>query len=486
MSNAAVLDARPNRPKPKDLKVTAIVPAHNEEEGLGATIESLLNQKMPFYEIVIVDDCSDDRTREVALSYGVTVITPAVNQGSKAKAQNYGLQQLMKRPSWNQPDLVLPVDADTVLADDYVKLIVRPFKDPDVVIAAGCVMTRFENTWTEKGRSIEYLYGFHWHRPIQNMAASPVVCSGCCSAFDFHELVEFGGFPERTIVEDMDYTWTKQIAGKKAVYVGAAVAWAADPTDAKYLKKQVWRWMSGFFQNVRQHLIPMIRHKPMLAIWILVALWEILTAPLWWAFPFVAIFAMDKNPGAVSAWWFGSELALTIPPLVYAARRRKLSLWKVMRNVPYVYGTKVINMYYAWKGGINELILVPLGWSDGLHDYEKGRAHTDGSDTVKRADGNKVQNRLRMRLDIAFASAGGGAACTAGLFLTQDLDYGVAGLLLTVIAALIAPWRSEGRHRAPKVVEDTAEVTQEISLAEVYLNKAADDPTMPTVGERVF
>ncbi|WP_327223129.1 hypothetical protein OG301_36205 [Streptomyces platensis] len=51
-----------------------------------------------------------------------------------------------------------------------------------------------------------YLFGFHWHRPIQARANSPMVCSGCCSVFRRDDLMAFGGFPERTIVEDMDYT----------------------------------------------------------------------------------------------------------------------------------------------------------------------------------------------------------------------------------------------------------------------------------------
>ncbi len=177
------------------LTVTAIVPAYNEEGGLGDTIKSLIDQESPFHEIVVVDDASTDRTREVAESYGVTVITPPTNLGSKARAQNYALP-------FCTGDLVLPVDADTLLSPDYVKRIIEPFSDGQVAIAAGCVLTRHSNTMAERGRMIEYLFGFHWHRPIQNKANSPVVCSGCCSAFRREELLVFGGFPERTIVED--------------------------------------------------------------------------------------------------------------------------------------------------------------------------------------------------------------------------------------------------------------------------------------------
>lgn len=349
------------------LTVTALVPAHNEAEGLGDTLESLLAQTEPFDEIIVVDDCSTDRTGEVARSYGVTVARPDSNRGSKAKAQNFGLPLV-------RTDLVLPVDADTLLAPNYVELIKAPFEDERVAIAAGCVLTRFDETATERGRSIEYLFGFHFQRPIQNIANSPVVCSGCCSAFRTEELRAFGGFPERTIVEDMDYTWSKQIEGRRARYVGDAVAWAADPSDLKFLRVQVWRWMAGFFQNVRIHTGRMIFRKPMLFLWILIAIWDIVTTPLWYAMPFLLIFAYHQDVAITLMWWLGLEAVLLWLPLIYAARRRKISHLRILRNFPYLYLNKTVNVYYAWKALFVELIGVPLRLTAGLQVYVKGRA----------------------------------------------------------------------------------------------------------------
>ncbi|MBM4792853.1 glycosyltransferase family 2 protein [Streptomyces sioyaensis] len=347
--------------------ITVIVPAHNEEEGLPATLESLARQTVRPDRILVVDDASTDRTGEVAAAHGVTVLRPPHNLGSKAKAQNFALPQCTT-------DLVLAVDADTVLAPDYIETVVPVFEDPGVAVAAGTVRTRHTRTLWERGRSTEYLFGFHWHRPIQARANSPMVCSGCCSVFRRDDLMAFGGFPERTIVEDMDFTWSQQIAGRRAVYVSDAVALAADPEDLTYLRKQVWRWMAGFCQNVRLHLGRLIVHKPLLAVWVLLALLEILTAPLWWATPFVIAATTDQPPALAFGWWAGAELLLTLPPLLYAAHRRKLPLPTVLLNIPCVYATKAVNLIYAWKALLVELLLVPLHLSRGLTVYEKGRA----------------------------------------------------------------------------------------------------------------
>jgi N-acetylglucosaminyltransferase len=48
----------------------------------------------------------------------------------------------------------------------------------------------------------------------------------------------------------------------------------------------------------------------------------------------------------------------------------------VLINLPCLYPTKAVNIYYAWKALIVELILVPLRLSSGLVVYEKGRADT--------------------------------------------------------------------------------------------------------------
>jgi len=58
-------------------EVSIIVPARNEEASLGDCLESLTAQTGVAFEIIVVDDGSTDRTREIAQSFaGVRVISP--------------------------------------------------------------------------------------------------------------------------------------------------------------------------------------------------------------------------------------------------------------------------------------------------------------------------------------------------------------------------------------------------------------------------
>lgn len=376
------------------MRITALVPAYNEEEGLGDTLESLLRQTEPYYEIIVVDDGSTDKTREIALNYGVTVLSPPANLGSKARAQNYGLSEILNRPAHQQPDLVIPVDADTVFAEDYNELIQKPFRDPRVVIAAGAVQTRFTNSLWERARWVEYHVGFHWFRPIQNAYGAPMVCSGCCTAFRLTTLAEFGGFPERTIVEDIDYTWSQLIAGRRAVYVADAVAYAAEPVNLEYMRKQLWRWKSGFFQNVRQHGWNLLKHKKMLALWVIVALLETVLSPITLAIPLVWLIFMGHDPLDVGMWWLIGEGVLFVPPTLYAWVKRGTSPLRLLANYPSFYVLKFLNFYYDWKAICTELIGVPLGLTKGLVQYEKGRADTPGAEQAP-PDGKQHKGRHR-------------------------------------------------------------------------------------------
>lgn len=91
--------------------ISVIVPARNEEASLGACLQSLVSQQGVDYEIIVVDDASTDRTREIAESFpGVRLISAAPLQPGftgKCNALACGARQAQGR--W-----LLFTDADTV------------------------------------------------------------------------------------------------------------------------------------------------------------------------------------------------------------------------------------------------------------------------------------------------------------------------------------------------------------------------------------
>src|SRR4051794_9119688 len=226
--------------------VTVLVPAYNEAESVGDTIQSLLDQTVPPAEIIVIDDCSTDNTAEVARSYGVTVLQPPVNTGTKAGAQNFALRTVAT-------EYTMAIDADTIVAPDSIARFLEVMEDTRITAACGFVVPRYVRSVWERGRYIEYLLAFSFYKPIQDHYAKPLIASGCFSIYRTERLQAHGGWQTRTMAEDMDLTWSMYSAGRKVKFVPEAVCHPIEPHDFHFMRKQLRRWSHGFMQNVQLH-----------------------------------------------------------------------------------------------------------------------------------------------------------------------------------------------------------------------------------------
>lgn len=101
------------------VRIVAVVPAHNEEQGLAQTIECLRRQSRAADEILVVaDNCTDD-TVHIALAQGVEVFETVDNADKKAGALNQALGHLL--PTLDDDDLVLVQDADSILDPLFIR-----------------------------------------------------------------------------------------------------------------------------------------------------------------------------------------------------------------------------------------------------------------------------------------------------------------------------------------------------------------------------
>lgn len=72
--------------------LSVVVPAFNEQSGLGVTLDSLLSE-LPGAEVILVDDCSTDGTSQVALERGIIVVRHTFNQGQGAAQDRYAARK---------------------------------------------------------------------------------------------------------------------------------------------------------------------------------------------------------------------------------------------------------------------------------------------------------------------------------------------------------------------------------------------------------
>ncbi|HEX6575739.1 MAG TPA: glycosyltransferase family 2 protein, partial [Gemmatimonadaceae bacterium] len=245
--------------------LTVIIPAYNEGDSIADTIQSLLAQTVLAESIVVVDDCSTDKTSEVAAALGVRVIRPPVNTGSKAGAQNFALPFVRTR-------YTMAIDADTTLAPDAIEKLLARLEESGVAAACGFVIPRNVGTLWERGRYVEYLFAFTFYKQVQEYYEKPLISSGCFSMYRTDTLVAHRGWGTRTLAEDMDLTWSLYQSGEKVNFVPEAVCYPIEPHSFRFMSRQLKRWSHGFVQNVQLHWrgllnVPYLRSAVAVSMW---------------------------------------------------------------------------------------------------------------------------------------------------------------------------------------------------------------------------
>lgn len=325
--------------------LTVLIPAYNEEASIADTIRSVQAQTVPPDEIIVIDDCSKDRTGDVARSLGVTVLRPEKNGGSKALALNHALPHVRSA-------ITLAIDADTVLAPDAIEKLLPAFDDPMVASACGSVIPRHVNTLWERGRYIEYLFAFTLHKPIQDYYDRPLIASGCFSAHRTEALRAHGGWNTRTVAEDMDLTWCIIESGQKVRYVPEAVSYPIEPHNFHFMSKQLSRWCAGFIQCTRVHWKDLLE-VPVLRSAVAVGLWDATVASLAFLLvvPLLAIFV---SPLFLLIYLLDIPVVL-VPVLFKAAGRREIP--RALASMPGFFVLRFVNAYFMLRAIWNEWVV---------------------------------------------------------------------------------------------------------------------------------
>ena len=114
--------------------VSIVIPAYNAEHTLRECLQAVTTlESTSEVEVIVVNDGSTDRTSEVASSFpGVRVIE--IRHGGAARATNIGIQAA-------HYDIVVLVDADAVVENDWLKKIIPSLDDPTIAAVSGYVVT---------------------------------------------------------------------------------------------------------------------------------------------------------------------------------------------------------------------------------------------------------------------------------------------------------------------------------------------------------
>jgi len=226
-------------------KVSVIVPAFNEEKSLSATLESVREQSYKNLELIVKDGLSKDKTTAIAEKYADKVIS--TKDVSAGDARNQGT-------AYAEGDILVFVDADTLLASDVIGRIVENFEKPNVTLVFPKYLPKKEVLEME-GRKVQLprRLDIFWFS-LENLVRSYVdrYAGGMCMACDAKTFREIGGFNETLkVCEDIEISYRLRRRGY-AVCDRNIVAY---PSARRYVKMGFIKTLfTYFFYSIQWHL----------------------------------------------------------------------------------------------------------------------------------------------------------------------------------------------------------------------------------------
>jgi biofilm PGA synthesis N-glycosyltransferase PgaC len=238
--------------------VTLLIAAYNEQDCIRETLESVARQSYPApVEILVIDDGSTDRTREIVREVIAAGQRPA-NQtlkliemprnGGKALALNAGLAQAAH-------DLVATIDADTVLYRAALsRLIVNQLCSPSNTAAtAGTVLVRNSRVnLITRLQEWDYFLGIAVVKRVQSLLQGTLVAQGAFSVYRKEVLRQIGGW-RNTVGEDIVLTWAMLERGYRIGYAENAFVFTNVPETYDAYYRQRKRWSRGLIEAFKAY-----------------------------------------------------------------------------------------------------------------------------------------------------------------------------------------------------------------------------------------
>jgi glycosyltransferase involved in cell wall biosynthesis len=192
------------RPNPENPFISVVIPAYNEENYIGNTLQSLLQQDFQDFEIIVVDNASQDGTAEVARKFGARVVYEG--KRTVGAARQRGCLEA-------KGEIIAMTDADTILPPNWLSRIAEEFKKDEKLVAFGGLYTLYSGPvlarlWIHHFAHFLWIFDKWMSNGCWNIPGSNI-------AFRKDAFMKVGGFREDLpIGEDVDLSLRLAKVGK--------------------------------------------------------------------------------------------------------------------------------------------------------------------------------------------------------------------------------------------------------------------------------
>jgi cellulose synthase/poly-beta-1,6-N-acetylglucosamine synthase-like glycosyltransferase len=235
-------------------RVAALIPAHNEAEGLLPTLTDLKNQLREGDRLIVVADNCSDGTASIAAAAGAEVaIRQDLSKIGKGYALDWGLSFLESDP----PAIVIMVDADCRLAPGTIDHLAALSETSQRPAQALYLMDA-----PDRSALNQQVATFAWRvrngvRPLGLQALGlPCQLMGTGMAFPW-KLIRSAELSSGAIVEDLKLGLDLASSGHAPLFCPAAVVSSTFPQTVAGSKAQRQRWEHGHIGLIVTRALPL-------------------------------------------------------------------------------------------------------------------------------------------------------------------------------------------------------------------------------------
>lgn len=242
--------------------VTVMIPAHNEEGVITKTVENVISMNYENFEIIVIDDRSDDNTASVIkdLEKKYEKVTAMIRPKDAYPGKSAVLNEAM---ALAKGEAVLVFDADARVQPDFLSRLVPHLESEDVgAVQARKVISNKDYNFLTRCQNNEYTLDTHF-QVGRDAVKGAVELRGNGELIKRSALEDIGGWNNYTITDDLDMSTQLHIKGWDVRFCPDTVVYEEGVIYLMPLYRQRRRWLEGSIRRYLEHFGDVLTSKEM-------------------------------------------------------------------------------------------------------------------------------------------------------------------------------------------------------------------------------